>query len=177
MKDKASYWHPAETFFALLLVLATVWLLSELGEQVVYAQGKPFYKQPGLWSTIGLVGMLVFGAFYLLSLWERRTYQPRSQGSLGGEVLRWMKSLEYLAWFMAYVFFVPMAGYLIATLIFLPLLVFRMGYRGREYFLSALICALSIVIVFKSLLQVKIPGGQLYEYLPSMLRNFFIIYL
>jgi len=33
------------------------------------------------------------------------------------------------------------------------------------------------VVVFKSFLQVKIPGGQLYEFLPDGIRNFMLVYL
>ena len=38
-------------------------------------------------------------------------------------------------------------------------------------------CALSClqVLVFKSMLSVKIPGGEIYEYLPAALRNFMIL--
>ena len=31
------------------------------------------------------------------------------------------------------------------------------------------------VVLFKSLLQVKIPGGAVYEFLPGALRNFMIL--
>jgi len=32
-----------------------------------------------------------------------------------------------------------------------------------------------IVVIFKSFLEVKIPGGVIYEFLPNVLRNFFIL--
>jgi hypothetical protein len=41
--------------------------------------------------------------------------------------------------------------------------------------LYSLITALSIVLVFKTFLEVKIPGGIIYEFLPSTLRSFMIL--
>jgi hypothetical protein len=40
---------------------------------------------------------------------------------------------------------------------------------------SAVLVALAVVVVFKSFLSVKIPGGAIYEYLPDALRSFFIL--
>jgi hypothetical protein len=37
--------------------------------------------------------------------------------------------------------------------------------------------AIAVVLVFKGLLSVRIPGALLYEYLPGPLRSFAILYL
>ncbi|EPJ45233.1 MAG: hypothetical protein OFPI_37520 [Osedax symbiont Rs2] len=37
--------------------------------------------------------------------------------------------------------------------------------------------AVATVVIFKSLLEVKIPGGASYQYLPEGIRNFMIVYL
>jgi hypothetical protein len=39
----------------------------------------------------------------------------------------------------------------------------------------SVLTALSIVLVFKTFLEVKIPGGAIYEYLPDTLRTFMIL--
>jgi len=70
---------------------------------------------------------------------------------------------------------VPIIGYLLATLIFMPLLVFRAGYREKRLLLLSMIIGLTIVVVFKSFLSVKIPGGMIYEYLPDAMRSFMLI--
>ena len=36
--------------------------------------------------------------------------------------------------------------------------------------------AFAIVVIFKAFLQVKIPGGGIYEALPSALRSFMLTY-
>ncbi len=83
--------------------------------------------------------------------------------------------LEWAAWFLVYVWLVPIIGYLPMTLIFAPVLTWRMGYRTRLVLWSSVAFGFLVVVVFKSLLQVKIPGGALYEILPGALRNFFIL--
>ncbi len=51
----------------------------------------------------------------------------------------------------------------------------RQGYRSSRYLVAAALLGLAIVVVFKTGLSVKIPGGALYEYLPGGLRNFMIL--
>lgn len=89
----------------------------------------------------------------------------------------WLSALEWAAWFLAYVVLVPVLGYLPMTLIFAPLLTWRMGYRSRRILWASVIFGVIVVLVFKAFLQVKIPGAVVYEYLPGALRNFFILNL
>lgn len=76
---------------------------------------------------------------------------------------------------MMYVAMVPVLGYLASTIIFTVLLALRQGYRGIRNLCAAALLGLAIVLVFKTGLSVKIPGGAVYEYLPSSLRSFMII--
>tara|TARA_Y100000739_G_scaffold164611_1_gene142639 strand:+ start:1186 stop:1422 length:237 start_codon:yes stop_codon:yes gene_type:complete len=76
---------------------------------------------------------------------------------------------------MVYVFFVPLLGYLISTILFTTLLAFRMGYRNSKILFFAFSLGVSIVVIFKTVLSVKIPGGLLYEFLPGVFRNFMIV--
>ena len=116
--------------------------------------------------------MTLLGALHLYRLpWRRFTAADR------GELKRWAEVLEYAVWFMAYVLAVPVIGYLPATLIFMPALTWRMGYRSRLILSSSVIFAVAVVVLFKTFLSVKIPGGMIYEYLPGALRGFFILYL
>ncbi len=91
------------------------------------------------------------------------------------EVKIWLSVFEWAGWFLAYVFLVPVVGYLPTTLVFAPLLTWRLGYRGQKMLWASLLFALSIVLIFKSFLQVKIPGAMIYDYLPGALRSFFIL--
>ena len=87
-----------------------------------------------------------------------------------------LATLEYVAYFLCYVAAVPWIGYLSATLLFCPVLCLRCGYRDPRILLASLGVGLATVLVFKTFLQVKIPGGAVYELLPAGARNFMIIY-
>lgn len=176
MDDKARNWNPAESFFAILMLLLSLSLLALIQDQVVFYSDKPLHKQPGLWSAIGLIGMSISSLFYLVSLWLSKSTLPRTNYSLISEVWVWCRSIEFLLWFMIYVYIVPILGYLPSTVLFSLLLLMRLGYRKRQTLLISVAISFAIVLIFKSFLQVKIPAGALYENLPEAMRNFFIVY-
>ncbi|WP_421704825.1 tripartite tricarboxylate transporter TctB family protein [Aliiroseovarius sp.] len=89
----------------------------------------------------------------------------------------WLSVFEWAGWFLAYVVLVPVLGYLPMTLVFAPLLTWRMGYRSRRMLWASVIFGVLVVLIFKAFLQVKIPGAMVYEYLPGSIRNFFILNL
>ncbi|GAB4361603.1 MAG: hypothetical protein Kow0026_24820 [Oricola sp.] len=152
-----------------MLVFSTL-LLSQLPSQTRWVAKTEFFAQPRFWPAAGLVAMVVFGALHLYTLPWRRF---RRADWL--EARKWASALEYAAWFMGYVVAVPVAGYLPSTLVFVPVLARRLGYRSRRMMLASILFGLVTVVVFKSFLEVKIPGGMLYEYLPGAIRNFFIL--
>ena len=78
---------------------------------------------------------------------------------------------------MAYVVAVPYVGYLPSTIFFAVILTWRMGYRSRKMLVIAALTAVAIVVTFKSFLQVRVPGGLLYEQLPDGIRSFMLTYL
>lgn len=113
--------------------------------------------------------MTGFGLLYLASHW-RQILTGTAE-----ETLLWLRAVEYVLWFMAYVWIVPVIGYLPATLLFTVTLSIRQGYRSQKQIINAAAVGLGIVLVFKTGLSVKIPGGALYEFLPASLRNFMIV--
>ncbi len=165
--------RPGAFIFAAIFLVAAALLLSQLGDQTKFSSKtwltKKMFAQPAFWPGVAVVGMTVFGALHLFNAWRKR---------MAGEVAEtayWLRPLEYLAWFMAYVFVVPLVGYLLATTVFMVVLAFRAGYRGWRMLGAAFLTGLSIVLIFKTALSVKIPGGALYEHLPDTLRNFMIL--
>ena len=87
----------------------------------------------------------------------------------------WLRSLEYAVWFMIYVAAVPLLGYLLSTILFSLLLALRAGYSGKKMLLSAGLFGFAVVLVFKTGLAVKVPGGVIYSFLPRTLQNFMIV--
>lgn len=88
----------------------------------------------------------------------------------------WFRSVEYALWFMAYVLVVPYIGYLIATMLVCYLLALRSGYRSKAMLSASVVGGVLVVVLFKSMLQVKVPGGLIYEYLPGTFRSFMLTY-
>ncbi|MGK0229361.1 MAG: hypothetical protein ACI9US_002033 [Gammaproteobacteria bacterium] len=158
-----------QVLFSILTVLASVFLLTQLSVETKFSSGKQLFSQPRFWPGVAVFGMLFFGVGHLLTV-----IHLKHEGTLG-ELVVWLKALEYLAWFMVYVVVVPYVGYLPATVLFTCLLALRQGYRTKKHLVTAALLGVCIVLVFKTGLSVKIPGGELYDSLPSSLRNFMIV--
>lgn len=166
-------YRPGGAVFAGLFLALAVLLFSQLGTETKFSAKawgtKKMFAQPGFWPGVGVFGMCVFGVLHAIAAWTRRA------GREVFEAVQWLRALEYLGWLMGYVWAVPFIGYLPATLIFMGALAIRAGYRKRRAILAALATGLGIVLIFKTALSVKIPGGVIYDYLPDTLRNIAIL--
>lgn len=162
---------PGALLFAALLVMFSAALLAMIGWQTTWIEGIGLAAQPRLWPAISLGGMVLFGLVH----WARMRNVPRSPGRWQ-EAALWLRSLEFVGWYVAYVLLIPVIGYLLSTVLFCILLVLRLGYRSRFAILSALGFALFVVLTFKTAFNVKIPGGAIYEFAPSGLRYILIRY-
>ncbi|MGR3760386.1 tripartite tricarboxylate transporter TctB family protein [Roseobacteraceae bacterium NS-SX3] len=158
--------------FAMAFAAAALLLLALIPQQAAWVAKTRLYAQPRFWPAVAIGGMVLLGGLHLYRLPWRRV----SRYDLW-ETRRWAQVLEYAGWFMGYVLLVPLIGYLPVTLAFVPLLAWRMGYSSRVMLWISAAFAVAVVVLFKGLLSVKIPGSALYEYLPGALRSFFILYL
>ncbi len=163
--------QPGDLVFSIAFLILSLFLLSRLGAETQWVTGARLFSQPGFWPAISLAGMSMFAILHSIGSVMSLRIPGRWQ-----EVVLWVRSLEYALWFMAYVWLVPRIGYLAASVLFTLSLTFRIGYRSRLSFLAAGLIGFFTVLVFKSLLSVRIPGGLIYEYLPDGLRNFMLIY-
>lgn len=162
-----------QVVFVVGALVFSVVLLSQITSQTVWIENsKSFAAQPRFWPGVALALMVMgFG----LQLWWLRRRRPNAQDWV--EARRWLEPLEYVLWFMGYVFAVPVIGFLPMSVIFACGLTWRLGYRGGIYQGIAASFAIATVILFKGLLGVKIPGALIYDALPGALRTFFILYL
>ncbi|PSL17882.1 tripartite tricarboxylate transporter TctB family protein [Shimia abyssi] len=156
--------------FAIVFFVVALLLLSQIGEQTKWVKKTKFFAQPRFWPAVGLVGMVVFGGLHLWKL-PRRKFERADYV----EWRIWLVAIEWVGWFLLYVLLVPVIGYLPVTMIFMPILIWRLGYRDKRMVLISSMFGLGVVLLFKSFLEVKIPGALLYEYLPGSLRTFFIL--
>ena len=116
-----------QLLFVLTFLTLSVLLLSQIGTQTAWVKKTDFFAQPRFWPAVGVGGMVLFTALHLWRLPFRRIERTDLR-----EALRWASALEYTLWFMGYVVLVPLIGYLPVTLVFVPLLAWRMGYRSPQ---------------------------------------------
>jgi len=165
------YRRPGDIVFAWLILILAVLLLSQLLQQTAYKPGGKMFAQPRFWPAVSLIGMTTCAAFHLVGSLLSERIAGRWK-----EVLLWFSALEYAGWFIAYAVVVPLAGYLPSTVVFAVLLSVRAGFRSRGALLAAAASAVVIVLLFKTFLQVKLPAGQVYEFLPDGLRQIMLTY-
>jgi len=165
------YRRPGDLVFAVFFLAFAVFLWANLGEQTTWVKRTKTFAQPAFWPTISIYAMVVFASLHLIG----SLVSPKIEGRWT-EVKFWLKSIEYALWFMAYVLIVPRLGYLPASILFACVLTLRLGYRGWRWAGIAALVAISVVVIFKTILQVKVPGGQLYELLPDTARALMLTY-
>jgi hypothetical protein len=165
------YRRPGDIVFAWAFLGLSVFLASQIGTQSPWTGTRQLFSQPAFWPTVALGLMTLFAALHLLSSMLSARIPGRWR-----EVWEWVRAVEYAGWFMAYVWVVPYAGYLLSTVTFAMLLGLRAGYRARGTFGALVLMAVVIVVLFKGFLQVKIPGGAIYEFMPDGLRAFMLTY-
>ena len=165
------YRRPGDLFYSFICLAFSLFLAMSLSSQTTWVSNTKFLAQPAFWPYVAVILMVVFSGLHLVS----SLVSPKLDGRWQ-EIWFWVRSAEFAGWFIAYVIIVPQLGYLPGTVIFAVALSVRLGYRGVMYLGSAALSGAAVVIVFKSFLQVKVPGGAIYEHLPTALRSFFLTY-
>jgi hypothetical protein len=166
------YRRPGDIVFATTFLLMSLFLLSQIESQSPWRGTRQIFSQPAFWPTVSLAAMTFFAFLHFLSsAWSLRR-PGRWQ-----EVWQWVRALEYAGWFLVYVAVVPRLGYLPTTMLAAFLLALRAGYRRPRHLVSLLVLGVVIVITFRGFLQVRIPAGAIYEYLPASIRVFWLTYL
>ena len=101
--------------------------------------------------------------------WKRQQMPPRCQHEVG----QWARTLKFIGYFALYTLAVPALGYLLSTMILLPFLTFRLGYRSWYWLRISGLVAFAIVLLFRTALQIKTPVNiWLYNQLPDAVGSF-----
>ncbi|MEM8812781.1 MAG: tripartite tricarboxylate transporter TctB family protein [Pseudomonadota bacterium] len=166
------YRRPGDIVFALAFLLFSLVLLTQIPNETTWASRTKWFGQPALWPTIAVIGMVLFGALHFIG----SIASPRIPGRWR-EVLFWLRSLEFVAYFLIYVITVPFLGYLPSTAVFCLFLCARAGFWSARAMGIAVLFGVAVAVIFRAFLQVKIPAGQIYEALPDGLRVFALTYL
>lgn len=154
--------HAATLVFAALFAGFSLLFFLLLPDQTSWVARAKLFEQPRFWPAIALGTMVLFSLGFLV-----QSYAQRVKGNLGAELVNWVLALEYVAWFLAYVWLVPRLGYLPMTIVFSAALAWRVGYRDTRWLGIAALFGIGVVVMFKSILGVNIPAGDIYEALPA----------
>lgn len=168
--------HRGDLLFAILMFALSLFLLSQLGSETRWFNRVPLLLQPRFWPAVTLTVLTVFSALYLIGSIRsyRRHHTPGESIAPLAEVVEWLKPAEYAVYFVLYAAAVPLVGYLLATVVFMPLMGRRVGYRKAGPLIGLAVLGLVIVLFFKTGLKVKMPAGALYDWFPDAVRNFLI---
>ncbi|MEX0276834.1 MAG: tripartite tricarboxylate transporter TctB family protein [Ruegeria sp.] len=162
-----------QVVFVIAGLVLSLLLLSQIGTQTEWSErARNIGSQPRLWPAISLAVMV---AGFAIHYWLMRRRRPNALDWV--ETRRWSEPLEYLVWFLIYVAAVPRLGFMPMSILFACTLTYRLGYRHKAALAIAAGFAIAMVVLFKGLLGVNIPGAQIYEFLPDSVRTFFLVYL
>ena len=165
-----------DLFFAVAMYALALFLLIQLPDQTRWFNRVDLLLQPRFWPTVVLSALTFFSGLYLMQSWLARRDPDHLDTSLvpAGELLRWLRPLEYALYFVAYAASIPWLGYLLSTVLFMPLLGLRTGIRSLPGLGLLAGIGAGIVLVFKTGLEVRMPPGALYDLFPPAARNFLI---
>ena len=120
---------------------------------------------PRFFPLVVVVGLLVFGALFLLSTTLRRDRYLGEKAAAEGVVTDWPTTGMVAAILVVYAFLLNPLGYTVATAIFFVAIAYVLGSRGRRKVLRNLVIGVALgVLVFFSfteLLGVRLPKGIL----------------
>ena len=188
--------RPGDLFFAGVLFLLALFLLIRLPAETRWFSRVDLPLQPRFWPAVVLGAFAFFSGLHLMQSWLawRKTAprspatpveapaippsgiakRPRPRSPPTGELLRWLRPLEFALYFVAYAASIPWLGYLLSTAAFMPLLGLRTGIRSPSGLGLLAGLGIGIVLVFKTGLEVRMPPGALYDLFPPQMRNFLI---
>ena len=171
--DNAQFRAAINFFCAAFIVVVTLILVSQLGSQTRWLERADLVMQPGFFPALGLLVMGV-PALVLTVVSFRQMRSGVELESPRIILAGFHRCCEFALWFLFYVYIIRWTGYLLATLVFMPALSLRVGFRGTRWMLTAVLIGLVIVLLFRTGLQVRLPEGHIYELLPDEMRNFMI---
>ena len=168
--------RPGDLPFAAASFALALFLLIQLPEQTRWFNRVDLLLQPRFWPSVVLGAFILFSGLYLVQSWRARR-EPNhldTPPAGAGELLRWLRPLEFALYFVVYAASVPWLGYLLSTVLFMPLLGLRTGIRSLSGLGLLAGLGVAIVLVFKTGLEVRMPPGAVYDLFPPDLRNFLI---
>lgn len=136
-----------------------------------------WWTQPWLMPGIALTILACANA---ITLWRevadlRRTPPDAAERAAArAAVLGWLRPVEYLGWFGAYLWAIQHLGYAMATLAFVLFLIWRAGLWSARWALAGVGLCVFMMLVFRVGLGVWMPAPDLYDMFPQAVRTVLI---
>ncbi|MGQ0563830.1 MAG: tripartite tricarboxylate transporter TctB family protein [Gemmobacter sp.] len=127
------------------------------------------------WLAPGVALTVLVGA-NLLTLgraWSDLRAAPTSAAERADaweKIIGWLRPLEHLAYFSAYLFAIQHLGYVPSTLLFVMFLLWRTGMTDRHWILAGTGFVIGMMLVFRVGLGVWMPAPAFYDVFPDALR-------
>jgi hypothetical protein len=84
----------------------------------------------------------------------------------------WLRPLEFLAYFAAYLWSLKHLGYFLATAVFILLLMLRVRLATPRWLLVGVLTALALTAIFRMGLNIWMPAPAFYDVFPDGMRKF-----
>ena len=159
--SRASFLGPS-VFAAVILTLG---LFVVVGTAQISGGSGYSPDGPRFFPLIVGVGLLIFGALFLLSTTLRRDRYLGEKAAAEGATTHWPTTALLATVLLAYAFLLDPLGYTVATALLFPALAYVLGSTGRRRVLRNLAIGVALGVVvffaFTELLGVRLPDGLL----------------
>lgn len=136
-----------------------------------------WFTQPWLMPSLALTLLTVAALIHTLRLWRDRKPTSANCAGLPGELWMWLRAGEFFLWYVLYIWLLGVLGYGLSTFVFVAGLGLRMGLRQPRWIIAALAVTVAMTLLFRLGLKIWVPAADLYEILPSGIRNFMQQYM
>lgn len=97
---------------------------------------------------------------------------PEELTEAAAAIRGWFRPVEFFAYFLGYIWLLGRAGYFLSTVLFIQLLLFRVGLRQTRWVIGGVVAALALTAVFRWGLGIWVPTADLYDLFPGAARKF-----
>lgn len=173
----------ADIYWVLLIVSAVLLLL--IPDQAAWVDTKRgWYTQPMMGALLGLGIMTIFSAYRVLQLtrananqWRSTVFRQNPLETLVGLLDSYRTALISSALFFCYIESLSIIGFVLATFIFVTILLWLSRLLNRTWLLATIGTLIAMVLIFRVAVSVWLPDVWLYSLLPDHLADFANRYL
>lgn len=168
-----------------VLLIASVVLLLLIPDQASWVNTKRgWYTQPMMGALLGLGLMAIFSAVRVLQLtrenaneWRGTLFKQNPLESLASLLDRYRTALLASVLFFIYIESLSIIGFVLATFIFVTVLLWLSRLFNRTWLLATLGTLALLVLIFRVGVSVWLPDVWLYSFLPDHMADFANRYL